>query len=267
MTDRPRRTTSRTAAARPRRLAGQSGTTTPAAPGPTAADTAVEELDLDEPDRVEAVPESDSGSESDSVESPAEDSAQRAAPAARPGLFAGSRVTRVLLAAIVALTVVTVAMAVYLGVSDDDPAAAGEPTEAGAIAVPSDRPILLPWADAQRAASAAAEAATSIVSTSWQDYDEQVTKATALMTPSFAEEFSTTKSDVREGVVTDKIEVQARVVAQSVVRANRTEVQALVFLNQYITRDGGDTTYSPYRALVTVVNTDGGWLVSEMETR
>ncbi|SDD03444.1 hypothetical protein [Nocardioides lianchengensis] len=267
MTDRPRRTTSRTAAARPRRLAGQGGTTTPAAPGPTAADTAVEEFDLDEPDRVEEVPESESDIEPDSVESPAEDSAEPAAPAARPGLFAGSRVTRVLLAAIVALTVVTVAMAVYLGVSDDDPAAAGAPTEAGAIAVPSDRPILLPWADAQRAASAAAEAATSIVSTSWQDYDEQVTKATALMTPSFAEEFSTTKSDVREGVVTDKIEVQARVVAQSVVRANRTEVQALVFLNQYITRDGGDTTYSPYRALVTVVNTDGGWLVSEMETK
>lgn len=259
MTDRPRRTTSRAPAARPRRLAGAGGTTTPAPPA--APDTPVEELDLDDPEVVEQV------HEPEPTEAPAEGSAEEPATEARPGLFAGSRVTRALLVAIVALTVVTVAMAVYLGVSDDDPEPAGEPTEAGAIAVPSDRPILLPWADAQRAASAAAEAATSIVTTSWQDYDEQVTQATALMTPSFAEEFSTTKADVREGVVTDKVEVQARVVAQSVVRANRTEVQALVFLNQYITRDGGDTTYSPYRALVTVVNTDGGWLVSEMETK
>ena len=45
-------------------------------------------------------------------------------------------------------------------------------------------------------------------------------------------------------------------VAQGVVHATRTEVQALVFLNQYVSKDAGDTTYTPYRVLVTVVHTD-----------
>jgi len=44
-------------------------------------------------------------------------------------------------------------------------------------------------------------------------------------------------------------------------------VQALVFLNQYVSKDGGDTTYTPYRALVTVVHTDRGWLVSGLDTK
>ena len=55
--------------------------------------------------------------------------------------------------------------------------------------------------------------------------------------------------------------------AQGVVHATRTEVQALLFLNQYVSKDGGDTTYTPYRALVTVVHTDRGWLVSDLETK
>ncbi|WP_244927792.1 hypothetical protein [Nocardioides sp. W7] len=254
MTDRPRGT-SRTPASRPRKLAGRSGTD----PVPPASEPLDESLDepLREPD----------GSQVDEG-LVAEDRADEPKPAERaPGLFAGGRVTRVLLAAIVALTVVTLAMGVYLGVTDDEPSAAVAPPVAGAIAVPEDRPILLPWADAQRAAAAAAEAATTIVKTSWQEYDEQVEKATALMTPSFAEEFRTTKDEVRSGVVDGKVDVDARVVAQSVVRANTSEVQALVFLNQYTTRDGGETTYSPYRALVTVVNTDGGWLVSDLQTK
>ena len=58
-----------------------------------------------------------------------------------------------------------------------------------------------------------------------------------------------------------------RVVAQGVVHATRTEVQALLFLNQYVSKDGGDTTYTPYRALVTVVHTDRGWLVSDLDTK
>jgi Mce-associated membrane protein len=44
-------------------------------------------------------------------------------------------------------------------------------------------------------------------------------------------------------------------------------VQALVFLNYYVSKNGGDTTYTAYRALVTVVHTDRGWLVSGIETK
>lgn len=242
MTGRPRGT-SRTPAARPRRLAGQGGT------GVATRAPEIREPEDDQPDDQPG------------------DQPEEERPARRPGMFAGSRVTRVLLTAVVALAVVTAAMTLYLVVSDDASSAAATPPTAGAIAVPEDRPILLPWADAQRAAAAAAEASTTIVKTSWQQYDERVEEATALMTPSFAEEFRATKDEVRAGVVDGKVDVDARVVSQSVVRANTSEVQALVFLNQYTTRDGGETTYSPYRALVTVVNTDGGWLVSDLQTR
>jgi Mce-associated membrane protein len=61
-----------------------------------------------------------------------------------------------------------------------------------------------------------------------------------------------------------------RVVAQSVVRANLTELEALVFLNQYVFRGEGDdaeSTYTPYRALVTMVHTDKGWLVDGVDTK
>src|SRR5690349_5674513 len=121
MTGRPRGT-SRAPAARPRRLAGQGGT------GVATRAPEIREPEDDQPD----------------------DQPEEERPERRPGMFAGSRVTRVLLTAVVALAVVTAAMTLYLVVSDDDPSAAATPPAAGAIAVPDDRPILLPWADAQR---------------------------------------------------------------------------------------------------------------------
>ena len=56
-------------------------------------------------------------------------------------------------------------------------------------------------------------------------------------------------------------------IGQGVVHATRTEVQALLFLNYYVSKDGGDTTYTAYRALVTVVHTNRGWLVSGIDTK
>ena len=61
----------------------------------------------------------------------------------------------------------------------------------------------------------------------------------------------------------------ATVVAQGVVRANRTQLQALVFLNQIVTRVRAgepETVLTPYKVLVTMVHTDKGWLVSNLET-
>ena len=51
------------------------------------------------------------------------------------------------------------------------------------------------------------------------------------------------------------------------IRASSTQVEALLFLNQYVTKAGKDTSYTPYRALVTVVDTEQGWLVSDFETK
>ena len=88
------------------------------------------------------------------------------------------------------------------------------------------------------------------------------------MTDGFAKDYRRTAEDIKPDFVSAKTEIEARVVAQGVVHATRTEVQALVFLNEYVTKDGGgDTTYTPYRALVTVVHTDRGWLVSALDTK
>ena len=44
-------------------------------------------------------------------------------------------------------------------------------------------------------------------------------------------------------------------------------MQALVFLNMFTTKNGEEPVFTPYRVLVTVVNTDQGWLVSDLETK
>jgi Mce-associated membrane protein len=266
-TPRPR-TSSRAASSRPRRLAGQAGTAGPATAEPDLAVPEVDETQVAEPGVRETPADETPADETPADETPADEPTPEVAESApgRPSLFEGARVTVALLVAVVVLTAATLGMAGYLWLSDDEPAPAAAVPE-GEIAVPEGRPILIPWADAQAAAAAAAEAAAAAVSTSWKTYDEQLDEALATMTPSFAEEFRTTKEDARAGVVENKIDVTARVVAQSVVRANTTEVQALLFLDQYTTTDGEGTTVSPYRVLATVVNTDGGWLVADLETR
>ena len=147
-----------------------------------------------------------------------------------------------------------------------------EPPKAseGAIAVPDDRPVLpteLAW---QEGVEAAAKAAEKIVTRSYQNYDKEVDEATALMTDEFAEEYRTTTDDVREEFVGQQTTVEVRVVGQGAVRANDTQLQALVFLNHYVIHEKGKdagTTYTPYRALLTMVNTEDGWLVDDLETK
>ncbi|QIG42971.1 hypothetical protein G5V58_09540 [Nocardioides anomalus] len=136
-----------------------------------------------------------------------------------------------------------------------------------ASAKPSSQPVVLSGDDATAAVDAAAKAAETIVAVSWQDYDQEVDEAAALMTQDFATKYRATAADIKDAFVADKTVVQARVVAQGVTHATRTEVQALVFLNQYISKDGGDTTYTPYRALVTVIHTQDGWVVSNLDTK
>jgi Mce-associated membrane protein len=137
----------------------------------------------------------------------------------------------------------------------------------GAAAEPSSRPVVISGDDANAGVDAAAKAAEKILTRTYQDYDKQVDEATALMTPAFAKQFRQTAGDVEQQFVKDKTDQQARVVAQGVVHATRTEVQALVFLNYYVSKNGGDTTYTAYRALVTAVHTDRGWLVSGIDTK
>jgi hypothetical protein len=51
-----------------------------------------------------------------------------------------------------------------------------------------------------------------------------------------------------------------------VVRASPDEVQALLFLDQRVVAGSGDPSYNARRALVTMVRTDRGWLVGNVQT-
>jgi Mce-associated membrane protein len=246
----PRRpASSRAATPRPRRIAGGHA---PESVEPQEDAPETEGADADEPPPPDPWP----------VEGPEDDG--------DGSLLNSPRLTRVLLAVAAVIALVLVAEAAWAIVgeaTEDDP----EPVQAaeGGIAVPEDRPVLPTELVVQEGVEAAAKAAEKIVNRTFQDYDQEVDEATALMTDEFAEEYRQTTDDVRDEFIRRRTTVQVRVVGQGVVRANDTELQALVFLNQYVIRAKGDdakTTYTPYRALLTMVNTEDGWLVDELQT-
>jgi Mce-associated membrane protein len=161
----------------------------------------------------------------------------------------------VLVAALVVLIGVAAAEGWYLWLRDEPVASATRPVVTGEVAHRS-------------AVEAASDATDEIFSTSYENYDEQVDQAVSkMMDNEFADKYRQTAEDSREGILEAKAEVQVEVAAAGVVRADDTQVQALLFLNQYVTKAGKDTSYTPYRALVTVVDTEQSWLVSDIETK
>ena len=169
----------------------------------------------------------------------------------------GRRTTAGLVAAIVLLLLVGAGEVLYL-VHDPTPAVSAE------------RPVVTGDLTHRAAVEAAARSTEQILSTSYQDYDKQVEQATEQMTGSFAKQYQATAQGIRSRFIAQKTQLQVKAVAQGVVQASPSQVQALLFLNQYVQKvDHGksSTSYAQYRALVTVVHTDHGWLVSDLQTQ
>ncbi len=173
---------------------------------------------------------------------------------ASQGTAPGLRTTLVLVIALVVLIGIAAAEGWYLWLREDPVVSVTRPVVTGEVAHRS-------------AVEAASDAADEIVSTSYKNYDEQVEQAVDKMTDGFAAKYRQTAEDVRPEFLDAKKEVQVEVAAAGVVRASSSQVEALLFLNQYVTTAGKDTSYTPYRALVTVVDTEQGWLVSDIETK
>jgi len=131
----------------------------------------------------------------------------------------------------------------------------------------SDRPVVLGDLEARSVVDEAAQSLTEITSTSYRNYDEQVTQATTLMTPAFAEQYRATAESLRPTFMEKEREIAAQVVASAVVRATSQQVQALVFLDSQISQGGGDPVTLPYRTLVTMTRSGHDWLVSSIETQ
>jgi Mce-associated membrane protein len=132
------------------------------------------------------------------------------------------------------------------------------------------RPIVTGEVSHRAAVEAAARSTEQILSTTYQDYDKQVDQATSKMTDTFAADYRKLADSLKDKYTQQQMKLTVKAVAQGVVQASPDQVQALIFLNQYVEKvqDGKPATaYSQYRALVTVVHTDQGWLVSDIKTQ
>jgi Mce-associated membrane protein len=138
---------------------------------------------------------------------------------------------------------------------------------AGELKPTAERPVTVSDLSQATAVDAARAAAEEILSTSWEDYDAQAEQAKSLMTETYAIEYDETSDDIKDAFVAARTAVDMRVVWAGVYRASAEQVQALLFLDQVVTRGESGLRTTPYRALVTVVSTDRGWLVSAIETR
>jgi hypothetical protein len=129
------------------------------------------------------------------------------------------------------------------------------------------RPVVVGDIDAQNAVDVAATDTAAIFTTTWRSYDQHLNRVTSLMTSDMADRYRTTAEPVRDRVVASQTDTTTRVAARGVVRATSHEVLALLFLDQRTTTGGGSPSYTARRALVTMVRTDRGWLVANVQTR
>ena len=164
-----------------------------------------------------------------------------------------ARTTGVLTACCLVLASVVAGEAWYLwGVSDPTPSAS--------------RPVVIGDLQARSAVETAAQYAAAIFTVSSNGYDAHLDRASALMTDDFATAYRTTASAVRRHVVSSRTRTTTRVASAGVVRASADQVQALLFLDQRVVAGNGDPSYTARRALVTMVRTDRGWLVGNVQT-
>lgn len=165
----------------------------------------------------------------------------------------GRRATAVLAVLIVALALVAGGEGWYL-LHDDKPT------------MSSSRPVVASPLTAEGAVDVAAKAAVDFISASYKTFDDDVDKAAAEMTTSFATKYRETKADIKDAFVAAKTKVSAEVSAQGVVRASEDQVEALLFLTQSTTKNDADLTAVQYRVVVTLIADGDGWLVSGVDT-
>jgi Mce-associated membrane protein len=164
------------------------------------------------------------------------------------------RATLALMFAIVVLVAVALLQVAYLwGPLKDDPT------------VSSQRPVLLSRAAERSATDTAAKAAVAFTQRSHEAYDEQVDEAAAMMTADFEKEFRQTTDDAKGPFIDAETQVTAEVAAQGVMTASEQQVEALIFLNQFTIRKGEDSVFTPFRLKVTLIDTEQGWLVSDVD--
>jgi Mce-associated membrane protein len=175
---------------------------------------------------------------------------------ARPGRTGRRRTTSALVVVIVLLLLLGAGEIAYL-VRDPAPA------------VSAARPVVTGEVTRRAVANVAAGSTEEILSTDYRDYDQQVDRAAQQMTSAFARDYRSTADRIRTPFIAHRTRLQVQAVARGVVRASSSQAQVLLFLDQSVEKvqDGRrGTGFARYPALVTVVRTDRGWLVSDIRT-
>ena len=269
----PRRPSSRGSTPRPRKLAGQDRSAVPGADpsAPAAArPTTSRGTSGSDPASERAGAGTTTAGATATVTRPQAREEKTRGRRELTSLLDSARATRTLIVVLAVLALVLAAQGLWFFLHDRNAPDQAADADRGAISVPEGRPILAESSAAQAAADQAAKALVDIVSRRFSAYDEDVAKATETMTEPFAAEYRETTDEIKDEFVTNRTTVQSRVVAQGVVRADTTRAEVLVFLNQYVTkgpRKDQRTSYTPYRAVVTMASTDQGWLVDGLDTQ
>jgi Mce-associated membrane protein len=255
-------TSSRNPTPRPRRVAGRAQR---ASDAPAVVEEVAQQPSRDQATEAPPEPEAPTVQESPSASSPglvtgagAPSSTNEVEAGAPPSTTEAPaparRATLALVLAIVVLTAVAMLQVAYLwGPLKDDPQ------------VSSERPVLLSQAAERSAVDTAAKAATAFTQRSHDAYDEQVDQAAAMMTEDFAKEFRQTTDDAKERFVEAEAQVTAEVAAQGVMTASEQQVEVLIFLNQFTIKKDEESAFTPFRLKVTLIDTEQGWLVSDVD--
>jgi Mce-associated membrane protein len=95
--------------------------------------------------------------------------------------------------------------------------------------------------------------------------DEDFAQAKRLLTEEYLPEYQEATDVVRDEAVADRAVLEASVVASSVVSAEPDEVKTLLFVNQTTTTGEGNPSLDLNRVILTLVEQDGRWLVSNLD--
>ena len=118
------------------------------------------------------------------------------------------------------------------------------------------------------ARAAVADKVEALLSYRYETFDEDVTDAQALLTPSFREEYAPTVAEIRKRALAQRRDQEAEVMAVGLVSADDDRVRTLVFVNTVSARRGADqpATVMQNRVTVDLVRSEDGdeWLVDDL---
>ncbi len=119
-------------------------------------------------------------------------------------------------------------------------------------------------AQGRAAMTAGTSAAQVIFSYDYRTFDAGVAKAKPYLTGAFAKEYADTTASLKATAQQEQAVVQAQVSAASVIESDGSQVQVLLYLNQYRrnTNISGEKV-DQNRVVLTLVRVGGGWKVSQ----